>query len=121
MSARVKRVLAVDDDPYILEAIKIILETNGYQATTIRNGSKTLKLAQDLQPDLILLDILLMGQDGRDICRRLKALPKTSQIPVILVSAITVGASNFHSCGAVDYIEKPFDLHHLLTRIAVFV
>src|SRR5437763_8835915 len=81
-----KRVLVVDDSEAILEVVKMTLEMAGYEVATSLSGECFRQMENDL-PDLILLDVLLWGEDGRAICERLKCDEKTRHIPVILLSA----------------------------------
>src|SRR5438552_1892400 len=110
-----RKVLVVDDDPAILEVIQIILEDNKYQVETSLNG----KIFNDLKrkPDLIILDVLLSGEDGRDIIKKLKADKKTKHIPVVMISAHPSAGETVFKLGAADFISKPFDIDRLLEAV----
>ena len=102
-----KRVLVVDDHPDILEVVKMTLEIAGYEVSTSLTGACFQQLENDL-PDLILLDVLLSGEDGYAICQRLKDDEKTRHIPVILLSAHAGLPETATGCGANDFLAKPF-------------
>lgn len=115
----IKRVLIADDDPAIVESVKMLLEDEGYDVETTVNGS-TVTDARSEQPHVILLDIWMSGQDGRSICRTLKSGAQTKDIPVIMISANRDARELAHEAGADDFISKPFDADHLLEKIAKF-
>jgi molybdenum cofactor synthesis domain-containing protein len=114
-----RRILIADDDEDILEAIKINLELEGYEVFLARDGDQALEQAQRVRPDLILLDVVMPGPDGFDVCRGLKADARTSDCPVIFLTA--KGATRDEAVGLIagadDYIVKPFDPTDLLTRV----
>ena len=109
-------IVIVDDDPAILEAMKMILELYNYQVETIADGDVIPKLAL-MQPKLLFLDICMSGVNGTDICKSLKSSEATKDIPVIMISA----SYNIHDCmqnaGADDFLAKPFELRDLLTKV----
>ena len=108
--------MVADDDLSILECVKLMLEFEGYTVQTTPMGNSLLTLKE--LPDLILLDIWMSGVDGREICKLLKADPKTSHIPVLLFSASTKLCLSASEAGADDYLEKPFEMNDLLRKIA---
>ncbi len=113
-------ILIVDDEPEITEAIKAVAELHGHHAliADIETCRFLTELtAGTLKPDLILLDILLSGKDGRTICRDLKAHPATRHIPIIMMSAYPRAALSAHQAGAEGFIAKPFKLKELLRLI----
>ena len=112
-------VLAVDDAPVNLMVIKGALR-NEWQLLTAENGEQALKIATGKpQPDLILLDIMMPGMDGYEVCRRLKADPATMNIPIIFVTAKNDGVSEEQGLqlGAIDYISKPINAAVLRVRV----
>jgi len=118
-----QRILIADDDDDILEAIKVNLELEGYEVFFARDGDQALEQARRVRPDLILLDVIMPGPDGFDVCRGLKADARTSECPVIFLTAR--GATRDEAVGLIagadDYIVKPFDAGVLLSRVnAVF-
>lgn len=112
-----KKIIVADDDSAILDVIKIILEDEGYTVETTLNGAHVLEKAKKFQPQLILLDIWMSGEDGRDICRRLKENSATKQIPVIMISANRDMDKMSQECGADDCIAKPFEMSELLAKV----
>ncbi len=109
--------MIADDDPGILNAVEIMLEFEGYEVSSTMNGATVLELKEEF-PDLFLLDIWMSGQDGRDICRELKKRELTKNIPVIMISASTDLARSAKEAGADDFLEKPFSMDDLLSKIA---
>lgn len=113
-----KKILAVDDDSDILEVIKIILEDEGYTVSTLTDGNKVFEHINADQPDLILLDVMLGGMDGRDICRAIKSDSKLNQIPIIMISASHNMDSFLKMPGSPnDFLAKPFDINHLIKTV----
>lgn len=104
-------VLAIEDDPEILEAVGLILRGQGYR-TRMENSPEPALLAElaseEYLPDVILLDILLSGFDGRDICRELKSRPATAHIPIIMFSAYPNAEASARKAGADAFLPKPF-------------
>lgn len=114
-----RKILAIDDEPGVLELVRYNLEESGFDVDTASDGVEGLKKAQDSLPDLLLLDLMLPGIDGLDICRILRANPKTAGIPIIM---LTAKASEIDrvvglELGADDYVTKPFSPRELLLRI----
>lgn len=112
-----KRILVVDDDRDILDALKIILTMDNYVVDATDKGEETLEKATYQKPDLILLDVLLSGVDGREICRSLKAKKETQKIPIIMISAHPDAKESTKKAGADHFIAKPFDIDNLLFTI----
>jgi CheY-like chemotaxis protein len=113
---KVKRVLVADDDPAILDVMRMMLEFEGYEVMTSPNGSGILRMESGL-PDLLLLDIWMSGTDGRELCRQLKLNEKTRRIPIVLVSASKDIEHSAREAGADDFIAKPFEMNELLQKI----
>jgi DNA-binding response OmpR family regulator len=112
------KILIIDDDPGILWALEMALQDAGYETETAAKYTPALEqdIVSDL-PALIILDILLAGYDGRDICRKLKDQPATAHVPVMLTSAHPNARSTSFEAGADDFLPKPFDIDDLLSRI----
>ena len=112
-------ILAVDDNPTNLEALSDYLSELGCTVLLKLNGEQALALLERRRPDLILLDIVMPGLDGFEVCRRLKNDPRAKEIPVIFMSALseTVDKVTGFDAGAVDYITKPFQHEELFSRI----
>jgi len=113
-----KRILAVDDDSDILDVIRIILEDEGYEVFTLANAKYVFEEVQQNSPDLILLDVMLGGLDGRDICRALKEHESYKKIPVVMISASHNLDNLLLSPGAPDnFLAKPFDIDRLVEMV----
>jgi diguanylate cyclase (GGDEF)-like protein len=112
-------ILIVDDVDDNLEILGDVLTFHGYTVHKACNGETALKRAQEDRPDLILLDILMPGMDGFDVCSRLKANENTKDIPVIFVSSMSDIDSKVtgFKVGGVDYINKPFQHAEILARV----
>lgn len=111
-------ILLVEDDPDISRLTQFVLR-DVCDVVTAADGRSGLEMAARIEPDLVLLDIYMAGLSGFDVCRQLKENTGTSHIPVVI---LTAGAQNHeiakgYSCGADDYIVKPFDPEDLVTRI----
>jgi DNA-binding response OmpR family regulator len=116
----VKKILIADDDPSICDSLKMMLELEGYEVDTTVNGETIYKMEKDF-PDLLLLDIWMSGQDGRDICKYLKTENHTKHIPIIMISASRDIKSSAAESGADDFIAKPFEQEELLKKVSKFV
>lgn len=114
------KVLIVDDDPAILEAMQIAIEDEGYTVETVADGNSAADTAKSFLPDIILLDLLLSGKDGTEIIAMLRSQDETKAIPVILLSAHPNAADTAKKCGANDFLAKPFDVDELLDKVAEF-
>src|SRR5688572_18596767 len=107
-----KKILIADDDPAIVDSLKMMLELEGYEVNTTTDGATIYKMEVEY-PDLLLLDIWMSGQDGREICKYLKNEPHTKHIPIIMVSASRDVMNSAKESGADDFIEKPFEQEEL--------
>jgi len=113
------KVLVVDDSEFELQLVDFILQEKNYQTVLAGNGSDALLILENLTPDLILLDIMLPDFDGFEVCKRIKAIDKLKDIPVIFftsLSNIDDIVKGFEA-GGVDYVTKPFNTDELLVRI----
>lgn len=108
--------MIADDDPGIVDAIEMLLEFEGYQVTSTVDGAEVLHLTDNL-PDLLLLDIWMSGEDGRDICKKIKQLDTMKNIPVIMISASRDIKESAMAAGADDFLAKPFEMDELLAKI----
>ena len=112
-----KKVLIVDDDTDILEVLNLLFEYSGYQTKATPEAEYTYSMIEDFKPDAIILDVLLSGYDGREICRKLKAADNTRKIPVVMISAHPDAARTTREAGADGFVAKPFDIHVLLEKV----
>ncbi|OGG12677.1 hypothetical protein A3D77_04130 [Candidatus Gottesmanbacteria bacterium RIFCSPHIGHO2_02_FULL_39_11] len=112
-----KNIHVIDDDESIQDAFNVLLTTAGYKVRTSSDANYLQKLPKKKLPDLILLDVLLSGSDGREICKKLKSRKVTHHVPIIMVSANMSAGNSFKEYGADDYIEKPFEMDELLDKI----
>ena len=120
MQKEKKTILIADDDPAIIDAIKTILEDEGYKVLTTVNGA-TVGIMFEEKPDLLLLDIWMSGQDGRDICKALKAQESTKHIPIVMISANRDTEDIARAAGADDFLGKPFEIEDLLAKVEKYL
>jgi len=118
------RILLVDDDPDFVEATKVVLESKPYKVITALSGGEGLKKAREEKPDLVLLDIIMPGVDGFQVCQQLKKDPQLAQIPVIMITSFSekymessLGVSQGLTLEAEDFIDKPVAPAELLIRV----
>jgi two-component system alkaline phosphatase synthesis response regulator PhoP len=111
-----KRVLVVDDDAKTVELVKLYLNRDGYRVTTAFDGLEALRLARESRPDLIVLDLMLPGMSGLEICHTLRA---ESDVPIIMLTAMTTDQDKLTGLdiGADDYMTKPFSPRELAARV----
>jgi len=121
MRSNKKKLLVVDDEEDILEFLRVILEEEGYIVITTDKDDYLEKLHNDTFPDLILLDLLLSGKDGREIVKYLKMQENTKHIPVIMFSAHPNAQEMTRNAGADDFVAKPFEIDQLLNKIAQYL
>ena len=111
-----KKVLVVDDDPNIVEVLRLYFDKDGFAVVSCLTGDKAVETFQTSQPDLVVLDLMLPGKDGYDICREIR---KTSDVPIIMLTARsdTLDKVVGLELGADDYLQKPFEPKELLARV----
>ena len=116
---KIETLLLVDDVAANLKLLGDILITEGYKIRQVTTGTQALKVAEKEKPDLILLDIMMPGMDGFEVCRQLKNNPGLKDIPVIFISALndTGNIVEALTVGGVDYINKPFQAQEVLARV----
>jgi DNA-binding response OmpR family regulator len=112
-------ILVVDDERDILELVKYNLEKEGYRVTTVATGEDALSQARKRMPDLVVLDLMLPGVDGLEVCRRLKGDAATQAIPIVMLTAKGTEADVVAGLelGASDYVTKPFSPRVLAARV----
>lgn len=114
-----EKIMVIEDEPDIVEVITYNLSREGFQVLSANDGEEGLDRTRDESPDLVLLDLMLPGLDGVELCRRLKSEPRTRRIPIIMVTAkgdesdVVLGLG----VGADDYIKKPFSPKELVARV----
>ncbi len=120
MTASGKNILIADDDPAILESMQMMLELEGYGVVTTFNGNAIYQLKEEF-PDLLLLDIWMSGEDGREICKYLKQNEPTKHIPIVMISASRDVKQSAKEAGADDFLAKPFEMNDLLAIVEKYV
>jgi CheY-like chemotaxis protein len=113
------KILVVDDEPDPLNLTKRILERNGYRVFTASDGEEALQKVNAEPPDLILLDIVMQGKDGVEVCKILKSKPKTRRIPVVMFTVLgrDVDIKRATDAGCDGYVTRPFVTEDLLAEI----
>jgi DNA-binding response OmpR family regulator len=115
------KVLIIDDDPDVRTVMNIFMRQQGYEAMTASKREEAIDMLQGFCPSVILLDVLLSGTDGRELCREIKAMPGRKDIPVIMISAHPGAAENIGSYGADDFITKPINTKVLVEKMEKLV
>lgn len=115
------KVLVIEDEPDIVEVIQYNLEREGHKVIACRDGEQGLSRIRTDNPDLVILDLMLPGMDGTEVCRQVKADPVTRGIPIIMLTAKTEESDVVLGLGlgAEDYIAKPFSPRELVARVQV--
>jgi len=118
------KILLVDDDPDFVEATKIVLESVPYEVAVAYDGEEALRRVKDVDPDLIILDIIMPEQHGFKVCEALKSDPELSEIPVIMLTSLSqhMGETAFSLSDGMmleadDYVDKPVTPEELLRRV----
>jgi DNA-binding response OmpR family regulator len=116
MNARPARILVVEDEPALMETIAYNLRREGYEVLSERDGISGLRAAQKQLPDLVILDLMLPGMDGLDVCRQLR---RTSSVPILILTARNDEVDKVVGLemGADDYVTKPFSMRELVARV----
>lgn len=121
IQSKQKKILIVEDDSAIAEFLQDLLELEGYTVATTEKAEYVEKLLSGDLSDLILLDVLLSGKDGREIVKQLKSQDETKHIPVIMFSAHPSAEKTAREAGADDFIAKPFEVDELLEMLERWV
>ncbi|HEX9682370.1 MAG TPA: response regulator [Acidimicrobiales bacterium] len=113
------RVLIVDDDRDIARLIEITLQSEGFDTVVAQNGDDAMQMAKEWQPDAVLLDVMMPGIDGVEVCKQLRSHPATSATSILMLTAKTLPSDRVVglTAGADDYIAKPFDSEELVARL----
>ena len=114
-----EKILVVDDEEHIAELISYNLTSNGYKVIVANDGSNAVKLAVEEKPNLILLDLMIPGKDGYDVCKDVRSNSEIRNIPIIMLTAKSEELDKILGLelGADDYITKPFSVRELLARV----
>jgi DNA-binding response OmpR family regulator len=114
-----KKILIVDDEPNIIVPLEFLMQQNNYKVKVAENGEEALELTATFEPDLILLDIMLPGMDGYEVCQKIRMNPKYKTIKIIFLSAMarTIDIAKGMGLDADDYITKPFSNSYVVNRI----
>jgi DNA-binding response OmpR family regulator len=115
------KILVVDDDSGIGEMLKTLLEFYEYDVTVTAKPEETEKLIIAEKVDLVLLDMLISGVNGTDVCARLRNNPQTENTPVLMMSALHDAGTKCREAGANDFIAKPFEMDDLVKKIGVIL
>ncbi|MGB0033861.1 MAG: HD domain-containing phosphohydrolase [Candidatus Acidiferrales bacterium] len=112
------RILIVDDESSARTALEVLLRREGYEVRDASDGASALAACAEFRPDLILLDILMPGMNGFEVCRRIKATPETRLTPVVLITGLSATEDRIQgiNAGADDFLSKPIDFNELLAR-----
>lgn len=121
---RKPRVLLVDDEPDFVEAVTIVLESNNFEVIPAYDGEEGLRKAREEKPDVIILDVMMPGKDGYEVCSELKSDPEVEHIPVLLLTAVMKNIAHTRwtremgmRTEANDYIDKPVEPDELVRRL----
>ena len=113
-----KKIVIVDDDVAILDSLGTMLDFEGFEVNTFERGSEIFGLVeQSYEPNIILLDMWLSGEDGRDICKKLKENERTKNIPVVIMSASRGLEHTALESGANAFIAKPFEIDDIINAV----
>lgn len=115
------KILVCDDDQGILDVLTIILQQEGFQTHCINGGKGIQKRINEFKPDLILLDIMMPGIDGKEIVKILKKQKYLAKIPIIVFSALNNVGQIAKDLGADDYLAKPFDIYNLVAKVKKYI
>lgn len=111
------KILVVDDDQDILSVMKILLTLKGFTVEVTQRGELTFEKIKSFKPDLVLLDVLISGVDGRTICKEIKSEESLKSLPVIMLSAHPGAAATICDYGADGFVNKPFEIDYLISKI----
>lgn len=113
------KVLVVDDELSTRVTIKSILASENYELHFAENGVEALSMVAGIAPDIILLDVMMPGLSGFDVCKKIRSMPGLTEVPIVLVTALDDRKSRMAGmkAGADDFVTKPFDNHELRLRV----
>ena len=118
-----KRILVVDDEPDIVETLRFLVESEGFECITAMDGEDALKKAKELNPDIMILDVMLPKINGYKVCRLLKFDNNYKHIPILMVTARSQEEDRVigEETGADEYITKPFDINTIVEKIHFYL
>ena len=118
-----KKILIVDDEPDIVETLKFLIESEGFESIIAMDGEEALKKAKEENPDVMILDVMLPKINGYKVCRLLKFDNKYKHIPILMVTARSQEEDKVigEETGADEYITKPFDINEILQKIHLYL
>jgi CheY-like chemotaxis protein len=115
-----KKIMIVDDEDNILELVKAVLENEGFEVITASEGNECLEKLKTIKPDLILLDMMMPGMSGREVCERIRANPDTKDLKVAFLTVAKfseAGRDVLEKMNVSDYITKPFENSDLIAMV----
>lgn len=114
-----KKILIVDDEPNILVPLEFLMKQNNFDVQTADTGEKALELISSFKPDLILLDIMLPGMDGYEVCQEIRREKKFTNIKIVFLSAMarSIDIARGMGLSADDYITKPFATDYVVSKV----
>jgi len=119
-----KTIMLVDDEPHMVELEKAILEAEGFKVISALNGKEALKTLETAKPDLVIVDMMMPGMSGRELCEKIRKNPKTKNLKLIFVTVARfseVGRDKLKALKVLEYITKPFDNEKLAKKIKKIV
>jgi DNA-binding response OmpR family regulator len=121
MKGKKQKILIVDDEPHIVNLVRLTLSGEKYEVFSAYSGMEALALAKQIRPDLIILDLMMPNMDGYQVCEELRKDSRTMNTPIMILSAKSQLVDKFKSInvGADDYMVKPFDPEELVKRVKV--
>ena len=119
MTEETKHIIYIEDEPEMIDLVRLILNRKGYEVKGALGGQEGLDLIRSYHPDLVLLDLMMPEIDGFAVCETLRSNPMTASVPIIILTAVTSQMSRFSGLevGADDYLTKPFSPKQLVARV----
>lgn len=117
------RILMIDDDTKLTDLLQLVFESKGFGVTIANNGIQALESLETELPEAVLLDLMMPGMSGLEVCQRIRANPRTSNVPVVVLTAKSgiESKQELLEAGATDYLVKPVPLNDLVSRIGALV
>jgi len=117
------RILVIDDDTKLTDLLQLVFESKGFGVTIANSGIQALESLETELPEAVLLDLMMPGMSGLEVCQQIRANPRTSNVPVVVLTAKsgTESKQELLKAGATDYLVKPVPLNDLVSRIGALV